>query len=91
MTNQKDLDENLDDLIISPLQISYEKDGETFQVKIYRSPYETSWTLEILSNLGHSNVLGVGFYSDWHAFEEARMIIGEYIDVSHIRITPSDE
>ena len=90
MTNHQDLDEHLDDLIISPLQLSYEKDGEVFQVKIYRSPYETSWTLEILSNLGHSNVLGVGFYSDWHAFGEALKIIEEYVNVSHIRITPSD-
>ena len=77
MTNYQNFDDDFEDPITSPLQSSYEKDGQEFLIKIYRSPYETLWTLEICNNSGHSNVLGVSFNSDWHAFEEATKILDE--------------
>jgi len=57
------------DIIMSPLSQSFERDGITLQVEIFRSD-ESDWTLEVVNPANTSIVWDKTFQSDKLALEE---------------------
>jgi hypothetical protein len=57
------------ELIMSPLCQTYQKDGISLQVEIYRSA-DSDWTLEIVNPSDTSIVWDEAFLSDQAAFDE---------------------
>ena len=65
-------DEN--DLIYSNLQTTYNADGHTLEINIYRLP-ETEWVLEIVDDFNNSTVWDDSFATDEAALAEALQAI----------------
>lgn len=59
-------DEN--DLIYSPLQQTYTKDGKSVEIHIYRMP-DSGWTLEVVDEHNNSTVWDDEFVTDKDALK----------------------
>ncbi len=68
------LDEN--DLIYSPLQQTFTKDGKTINIQICRLP-DTGWTLEVVDQYNNSIVWDGEFDTDQEALDQVLWEIGE--------------
>ena len=64
------------ELIYSPLQQTYTKDGETVDIQIYRSP-DSGWTLEVVDKFGNSTVWEAEFETDQDALDQVMWEIKE--------------
>jgi hypothetical protein len=62
------------EIIMSPLCQSFERDGISLQIEIYRSQ-ESNWTLEIVNPTNTSIVWDETFQSDKEALEEFQRTI----------------
>jgi len=62
------------EIIMSPLCQSFERDGITLHIEIYRSG-ETDWTLEVVNPTNTSIVWDETFQSDKAAIEEFQRTI----------------
>ncbi len=60
------------ELIYSPLQQTYTKDGETVDIQIYRSP-DSGWTLEVVDKFGNSTVWDAEFETDQEALDQGHV------------------
>jgi hypothetical protein len=65
------------EIVYSPLQQSYTKDGHTLDIKIYRAENESGWLLEVVDEGGSSTVWDDMFPTDKAALDEARRAIDE--------------
>lgn len=57
---------NENDLIDSPLNRSYTRDGNTVQIEIYRMP-GTPWTVEVIDEFNNSTLWDEEFVTDAEA------------------------
>jgi len=62
------------EIIMSPLCQSFERDGVTLQIEIFRSD-ESDWTLEVVNPANTSIVWNKTFQSDESALEEFHQTI----------------
>ncbi|WP_233506011.1 hypothetical protein [Rhodoferax lacus] len=63
------------EIVYSPLQQRYTKDGHTLDIQIYKYEDDADWTLEVVADDGLSTVWNEGFPTDKAAFEQARWAI----------------
>ncbi|NVO07260.1 MAG: hypothetical protein HXX19_15685 [Rhodoferax sp.] len=63
------------EIVYSPLQQSFIKNGHILDIQIYRDEEDADWTLEVVADGGLSTIWNDEFPTDKAALEEARWAI----------------
>ncbi len=73
------------ELLYSDLQTRFSKDGQTVEIKIYRTP-DTDWTLEVVDSGNNSTVWEDTFPTDEAALAEGLQAIKDEGILAFVRV-----